>query len=362
MTIPTSGRLLLKDVLSEYGAPNTTKLSQLYRGGAFVRDNSPGNVAANLSANVPKTGALRLSSFRGQAAAWHLDVFEVVDMVVDTYFGSDYADNWKKIVKINPGGIVGNVNADWAMVFHHQWGGSIELHNHGEIQGRGGNHSKWTGGNALALVPNVPVTLYNYGAIRSGGGRGGNGGAGGGGYVDTSYTATDGPHFAAQQYAFQQYSSEVAYVFWAGEHIATVGVNSTTATVGAYTYVRGAHIDNGFGGPRYQITRTWWVSQGYNTNGGAGGTGGLGQGYNQARGEGTPGAAGGANAGAGGWGNWGGVWGTAGSTGATGAAGNRTGGSAGAAGAPPGVALGRNSTTSLTIAVSGTIQGPQQVW
>lgn len=58
MTLPASGNLSFSQILAEFGAPVGTKLSQMYRGGAYVP-----NIAQN--AGVPTSGPIAIRDFLG---------------------------------------------------------------------------------------------------------------------------------------------------------------------------------------------------------------------------------------------------------------------------------------------------------
>ncbi len=61
MTLQSSGPISMSQICAEFGAPSTTPLSGLYRGGAYVP-----NIAAN--ATIPTSGAISLSNFYGTTA------------------------------------------------------------------------------------------------------------------------------------------------------------------------------------------------------------------------------------------------------------------------------------------------------
>lgn len=78
MTLPASGNLSFSQILAEFGAPVGTKLSQLYRGGAYVPD-----IAQN--AGVPMSGAIAVRDFLG---ASNVAPVELSDFTVSA-FSSD---------------------------------------------------------------------------------------------------------------------------------------------------------------------------------------------------------------------------------------------------------------------------------
>lgn len=67
MALPSSGNLSFSQILTEFDAPIGTKLSQLYRGGAYVP-----NTAAN--AGVPTAGAIAVRDFLGASNTLPLGV------------------------------------------------------------------------------------------------------------------------------------------------------------------------------------------------------------------------------------------------------------------------------------------------
>ena len=378
MALPSSGPMRLSQVLAEFGRTGPTRLSDLYRGGSVVREKASDSLATNLAAKVPTSGPLRVSDFRGTEKGFRYTLnVNSEHYSVMLPFGSDWSVNYPKTFEISANCTIGSTNTGWAALLVNADGaGPITVINRGEIQGQGGE-AGLPGG--YALVADTSFTLYNHGAIRSGGGgggRGGTGGTGGPGHVPAQYgrDPASGEYYLRGAGANTQMFSNTAVrstVYWPG--LTATGQDGVVAsmTIGAFTYYRGTLREDIAGARMHGIYRTWLVANGYNTSGGAGGQGGIGgrgQGYQGGRTEGSPGAAGaagGANAGrggSGGWGNWGGLWGQAGLQGATGnagAAGNAGAGTPGSAGSPGGAARPAiwQRAGSLTLAVTGTING-----
>ncbi|TWH35598.1 MULTISPECIES: hypothetical protein [unclassified Aminobacter] len=371
MAIKTSGPLMLSEVLAEYKAsPSVPRmLSSLYRGGSIVRNNSAGNVAQNMSAGVPTSGPMMVSQFYGQEAAWKLTLGNGTDTYISGQFGTDNADDWKKIIEVVSGAVIGGTTQHgYALTITNLTNGELELINRGEIQGRGGNHTWYSGGHGLGLGVTIPTKVYNYGAIRGGGGRGGNGGQGGQGYYDTSNREPPSGEWyqnnGSDNYYWYYDSSANCDIYWGGPNVAWAGklssVSQSTVTVGFITYYRGSFREGAGVGIYSSLHRV--VTTRTPVAGGTGGPGGLGRGYNQPRGEGSPGSGGGGHgAGGGGHGNWGGDWGQQGLTGTAGINGTYTNGSPGLAGSPAGVALSHYPSLT-TFVVTGTINGLKHEW
>lgn len=367
MTIPASGPLMLSTILTEYGVtPNTPRmLSSLYRGGSVIPDKAANNTTVHLSANVPTSGPMELSDFYGQAVGYKLTISSNGPSEPHLAFGSDAAHSWKKIVEVASGVVVGVANSStnygFGMVFH-AGTGPFELYNYGEIQGYGGVANSGAGGTAIHVGNDL--TIYNYGAIRGGGGGGGVGGAGGAGNTTVRDPASgfydNGSYYLQDITTYNGEYSEYSFsdIYWAGSRIYRGGVGPSTMslTVGSYTYLfsRARNHDGQFG---YGVWGAGVARQyAAGSSGGAGGAGGRGIGHGQTSAAGSAGAAGGTNAGTGGTGGAGGGWGSAGAKGANGTAGNASAGGAGANGGAAGKAI-HKASGSITYAVLGTIYG-----
>lgn len=227
------------------------------------------------------------------------------------YGPSAWTSTIKKRVVINPGVIVGATNtANYALNIPSGLGGSLLIENLGSIQGAGGAVNSGTGGNAI--FAGSAVTINNQGTIYAGGGGGGQGGAGGQGLYGLQ-TTTSGcgfrPGCPAGYYEVGAYNGSCCQTFSFCCPFPNCGC------VGCSNVLQ------------YRICETLAVS-----GGGTGGSGGVGQGYNQLPTNGIPGSAGGTNAGTGGTGGNGGGWGTSGTNGTAGSNGTVTAGSAGSSG------------------------------
>ena len=245
------------------------------------------------------------------------------------------------ILNITSSGLVGGV-ADTALtVGQFATGSTITINNSGTIVGFGGSAGTSTtggnGGDAIkADYPNQTVTINNLSGsfIYGGGGGGGKGGTGGGG----------------------QYTSTVV-VFDANTYGVNCNNSCFNATGNSFWVCVGncEAVPMGKSGTFYNCRQCGYYAT-TNTDGGAGGNGGVGQGYAQTQTNGSAGAAGGTNAGTGGTGGNGAVYGSNGTTGATGANGNRTSGLSGSAGGTAGRYLVKGAN-SVTLNNSGTVAG-----
>jgi hypothetical protein len=183
--IPFYNPLSFQDIATIFTQPITTiTINRYYRGGTIVSDN-----LANQQ--VPKTGALSVSDFYGDARG---RIFVNLVIASDTFNFDVYANRTNAYVPgltdisvtVNPGVYVGsNVAASPAMSVPNSFtvGDTVSITNYGSIYGRGGQ-----GGNGVqlpgqpgaigdtGLYVNRPTTVFNYGEL-SGGGGGGGGGA-----------------------------------------------------------------------------------------------------------------------------------------------------------------------------------------
>lgn len=325
------------------------------------------------------SGAISFADLRGKSS----EIVKVITASQGSNWGvsmrslftyAEWSSDTDKRIIINAGVELGSTFADGRAMWvqneaqSDSWGGKLTLENRGTLSGAGGVRNSGRGG--AALFVNVSgksgqlLQLINTGIIRGGGGGGGRGGTGGPGVVSTTVREPASGELRDANYSWSarvvpphQGLPTIASLVWAGVVLyqwqGSPGSQPQFPSIpyshGGYLYYMGAKD-----GDRWGVYRTYGSSS--PTTGGAGGQGGLGQGYNQARGEGTAGAAGGTNAGAGGWGNWGGSYGEAGLTGATGAAGNAGGGAAGAAGGAAGYSILGNNRVSRSGA--GSLIGP----
>lgn len=347
-----TGTVSMSDIRTEWGRSGTIKLSEMYRGGAYVRAKAGNNTGTNLAASVPTSGTIKIDNFRGTAKGFRFTFSSTAtNQNASTLFGDDYAVDYPKEILINSGVELGATStSEEALQVDSGGSGTITVTNNGTLTGAGGAAGA-AGGDAFEA--DVACTFVNNGTIRSGGGGGGAGGTGGTG-GGGQYTST---------------GSLVTFYTYSCNTCASVNCNSAP---GAGSYINISEqqftVNKECQGCRckgQQQTTT-------NTNGGAGGSGGaatVGQGYNQSAGasnSGSGGASGGTNAGTGGSGGAsgaGGAFGTAGSsgaTGSTGANGNRTNGVAGSAGSSGGAAgAAIRGISSVTLTNNGTITGGQ---
>ena len=334
--IPSSGAVSLTDLSTEFGGTAPHSMSEYYRNGDNVPDNN---------SNVPASGRIRFSDWRGAINQIALNAVNATNLDVSTLFGSDWTSTVPKKLTVGSGVTIGGTGSSAALIIPSNMAGTLEIYNVGNIIGFGGAANGGSGGDAISNAASG-VTVTNLGLLAGGGGGGGLGGVGGNG----SYTTTS-----------VSYSYQVNYNNWyTSEHHQEIvyGGNVVASSMGRYTtqygnYYRGSLMySEGFGTNYHQIGVG--SSSTVNTSGGSGGSGGVGQGYNQTNTSGSGGASGGTNAGTGGSGASGAVYGTAGSTGSTGANGNSSNGSGGASGGAAGAAV---AGTTVTMSNSGTLYG-----
>ena len=374
MAVKTSGPLSLLDIQNEFGGEIPIGLDEYYRNGGRVPNNN---------ANVAASGLITMGSFYGAVNEIVATVSNVASLDVQTLFGTNWATDVPKRVIVPSGVTLGPTVIPTGLA------GTLTVENNGEIQGLSGTAGGGAGGNAITASSSF--TLINNGAVRGGGGgggAGGSGGTGGQGSATTTSTVTEGPYYSANSYMWSGRAICPGWdkLYWAGSLLSTSSAlqNSTTMTIGSYTYIRGAKKGGGpagavcgypvFSAPAfftYEVSRSGTSTSTTYTNGGVGGSGGAGgrgQGYGLTATTGSAGGAGsngGTNAGAGGsggTGGTGGTWGAVGGTGnsgGSGANGNYTNGSAGSAGSVGGAA-GRAvymAAGTLSLTNNGTMNG-----
>ena len=236
---------------------------------------------------------------------------------------------------------------------------SVVLNVNGEIQGLGGTSGSRDGDGGIYSVYPVTINIAATGAVRSGGGAGGNGGLGGYG---TSYSNLEGPYYqSSPKYQYVIVSDGCCRCWWNGIQVGDNRTNIYNLRNGDYWYWYGDNISGGF----------YYIYRGYARTGvkGVGGAGGVGQGYLQAKTNGSSGGSGTYRAGNGGAGGNGATWGLDASNGGTGTTGyyitsytknNASAGSAGVAKGAAGYAIYGYSggATGIVVNNSGTINGP----
>ena len=82
-TIPASGPVSFNDIQNAYGGSNPIGLNEYYRGGSYV-DNT--GVA---SPNIPTSGAISVSNFRG-TTSWSLQHAIIGSQYAAQIYGSHY--------------------------------------------------------------------------------------------------------------------------------------------------------------------------------------------------------------------------------------------------------------------------------
>ena len=221
MAIQGSGTISMTDIVDEFGGTVPHSLSEYYRNGGAV----PGN-----NTSVPTSGTISMSNFYNAVNEIQIVISgNTTNYQVSNAFGSNWSTAVPKRLTINSNVTVGSSNSTPAMVIEGSMGGTLIVHNSGNIIGHGGAGSSTGAGgngyNAIRSDQNGSITFYNNSgagiyAGGGGGGRGGNGGTGGtGGQGGTggngSYqTSTGQMNFQAQggtawgyQYSCQGMSS-----------------------------------------------------------------------------------------------------------------------------------------------------------
>lgn len=332
MAIKPSGPIGLgTDLPAEFGGTAPFSLSQYYRGGGRVPD-APQNAA------VPTSGTISLGEFYNTINVLTLTITGTVSNYnLYNEFVAKYGTPSAAVpvrLDIAAGAVVGGVGTYALNIGQFPAGTTIDIYNNGQILAYGGAPNSGTGGDAVyAAYGGQVMRFYNQsGALcyggGGGGGHGGNGGQGGGGYyndwVSKGASGCNGG-------TFELGCDGMCQVTFGGGAKCRWSYNNTPGQCWYGCQSWQACGDCLAIGPIY-------TSGG---GGGGGGNGGAGQGFNQAKGGGDPGAggsAGGTNAGTGGTGGHGGAggdWGVGGNTGdqgGTGANGNNGSGQAGTSG------------------------------
>lgn len=350
MSIAASGAVSFADLRTEFvGGSSAISMSDLYRGGSNILSKAGDNTATNLAASVPTSGAIDIGDFYSTAKGFKFTYSsDASNQNFSTVFGDDYDLNYPKIVAINSGVSVYGTNTD-AITIPSGLVGGLTLNNAGTIYGFGGAAGGGAGGNCINCASSG-VVINNTANIFAGGGGGANGAQGGSGsYITTSYSGTRGQH------DWTCYSAG-CFVHYAGGYrchcsgYCMMPASQTSCTYAGITLRKGNHFTTSFGWNHYQLG----VDTVNSTSGGAGGSGGVGQGYNQSAGTATQGAAGGTNAGTGSAGTNGASYGQAAANSIAGANGNAGNGAAGNTGGAAGAAV---AGTSVTMNNTGTIHG-----
>jgi len=340
MTLPSSpNSISLKQIQTEFGGANPISISEYYRNGSYTTSNNT-NVPVDSTIHPP----IKFSNFYGAVAEILVVISATTtNLNISTLFGSYWTQTVPKRVVINSGVIIGATNtSNYALNIPSGFGGTVKIDNNGSIQGAGGASNGGNGGPAI-FAGAAGISINNLGTIYAGGGSGGSGGTGGAG----SYIAQSGRQYSGIRgvnvlIGTTYDTSALQAAYQAGCTSAcksAFGSNYYSATPCGYTTIgndlcnpvcKGQISSTGGGrgqGPyvyRVSSSETWNCLYDYNvpTAGGTGGSGGVGQGYNQAAINGVGGSAGGTNAGTGGTGGTGGAFGTSGGNGFVGANGN----------------------------------------
>ena len=295
MTLPSSpNSISLKQIQTEFGGADPISISEYYRNGSYTTSNNA-NVPVDSTIHPP----IKFSNFYGAAREILVVVSTTTtDLNVSTLFGSYWTQTIPKRVVINSGVIIGATNtSNYALNIPSGFGGTVKIDNNGSIQGAGGASNGGNGGPAI-LAGASGVSIDNQGTIYGGGGGGGKGGTGGAG----TYTY----YFPDYQYCEMAVNNNCPY---GGTKSGTYRVQCCQGS------------DNA-------CEKSVWRNVCVETRssaGGTGGSGGVGQGYNQSAttapifGATNGPTDGGTNAGRGGVGGNGSTWGTTGGNGSAGA-------------------------------------------
>lgn len=323
MAIVGSGALTFTAIQNEFGGSHPISLSEYYRNGARVPSNNT---------NVSENGLIRSGMFYNAVN----EIGVIASSGAATYnvqsaFSAYWTTAVPKRLTINSGVTLGHLTVPANMA------GTLIIDHSGAVQGTGGSANGGNGGTAMTIQSTgVTINMASGSTISGGGGGAGQGGTGGQGKVSGSVgtQCKNCDYFGGHP---SQYCTASARANFASCHMGSCCEqgedNCTFYTTTCYVY-------------------TYY-------NGGAGGNGGLGQGYNQSATNGSGGSSAGNNAGTGGSGGNGASFGNTGATGSTGANGNHTNGAAGSAGGAAGRAITFSGVSAYTIigTASGTIHG-----
>ena len=206
MPLPCPGPapISLLDIQNEFGGTASTKITEYYRGGAYVP-----NTADN--SNIPTSGQISFSDFFCSSAISEIVVYitqNTANVNVSSLFGTHWTSSVDKRLVVNSGVQVYNTNPyaisnlnGYAMRIYDTFNGQLTIENLGTIIGapgrRGGldpirsGESRTNilhggqGGNAIYIGPTTyngtvrskTVYINNQGNIYAGGGGGGKGGS-----------------------------------------------------------------------------------------------------------------------------------------------------------------------------------------
>lgn len=181
MAVPT-GSASMGDIRSEWDRTGSISMSEMYRGGTYVKTKAADNTADNLAADVPTSGEISVDDFRGEARGFRYTFTTgATDQNASTIFGDDYDLDYPKEIVINSGVELGATSTtEEALEVPSGAAGSITITNNGTLTGAGGAAGS-AGGDAFEAASTC--TFINNGTVRAGGGGGGAGGNG-------SYTNT----------------------------------------------------------------------------------------------------------------------------------------------------------------------------
>ena len=338
MALPSSpNSISLKQIQTEFGGVDPISISEYYRNGSYTTSNNT-NVPVDSTIHPP----IKFSNFYGTVKEILVVVSATTtNLNVSSLFGSYWTQTIPKRVVINSGVIIGATNtSNYALNIPSGFGGTVKIDNNGSIRGAGGASNGGDGGPAI-LAGASGVSIDNQGTIYGGGGGGGKGGTGGAGtYTSLGAFQALGasgwntfPGYGYGQYGYRcQQTCIVAFPSYSNVYASFAGVSNPYRD--KYCCVAccyGRCCDCCTNDAEQNANASCCYGQPTVTNssaGGIGGSGGVGQGYNQSAttapifGATNGPLDGGTNAGRGGVGGNGSTWGTSGGNGSAGANGN----------------------------------------